>query len=137
MHGTLIKLSGKLIICSDIRQEEIKEKDIIYNELSGIGKCIYNDTSEIQDFVVKYEKDTFEVEEDFKHCKQVIAQSPDIILSKEFAEEIGWVDVEELNTNEFRCRHHGYRIQICPSPPRLDLIDSNMVPTTDAASGKI
>lgn len=69
---TLIKLNNSLILVSD----ETPEKDDNYiDEVGNIGKA-------------------FKSANMYKDCRKVLSQSP--ILSKEVADEISWIDVEEL-----------------------------------------
>ena len=76
--GTLIKLNNELILC---------------NEEDVTGAIGYNPESNEIEFFASHPKYN-------ESGKRIIAKSIDIIFTKKFAEEIGWVNVEELALKE-------------------------------------
>ena len=77
----LIKTNNSLILVSD---EEIKEKNNFIRLDTGI---IFSSLIGSNPHIIK------------KYCKKVLSQSPK--LSKEVADEIGWIDVEEIFESYF------------------------------------
>lgn len=78
----LIKTNNSLILVSD---EEIKEGDNYYSDGEVFLNCD------------KSEADLCNIPK--TNCKKVLSQSPK--LSKEVADEVGWIDVEELAKIEY------------------------------------
>jgi hypothetical protein len=82
-EATLIVTKDNLILVND---EKIEKGELYLNELYEIQKAMYNFYNH-------------------KHLRKIIAQSPNIKLSKELADELGWVDVEELAEEEHKYNH--------------------------------
>jgi hypothetical protein len=78
-----------------ISDDKIKEGDYIYNELSGIGKYIKNE--EFNDgIVVIYNNQGFEVAEDIKNVKKIIATTDTSLEIKTYYKKVG----DTLGRNE-------------------------------------
>jgi hypothetical protein len=106
METTLIVTKDNLILVND-EKEEIKRHDVAYH----LSRCIYfkvHHTGESNGSKTLIPSDQFDLPERFEFlevdCRKVIAQSPNIKLSKELADELGWVDVEELAFDYFVSR---------------------------------
>lgn len=79
-NATLIKTKDNLILVNEDKQS--KGDNIVHKTFyEGVVKC----------------PDEFSSTQE--HWFKVIAQHPQIKLSKELAEKIGWVDIEDLATN--------------------------------------
>lgn len=87
-NGSIVKYNGNLEIVYNnlykhedyipqhlhiISDDKIKDGDLVYNNLSGIGRFLHKGEFDETDAIVKYNSEKEEVSEDFKYIKKIIA----------------------------------------------------------------